>query len=120
MNRQIRTVVFNFSALLVLAGAVLYFVGAVAAPYLFAFGAAGIAVCHLTLPVKGMDFRERRLQIFNVISGLLMVVASVFMFRRRNEWILCLTVAALLQLYTVFAPFRTAQGRARNKNKLRQ
>lgn len=102
MNQQIRTIVFNFSALLVLAGAVLFLTKFHFAPYLFAVGAAGIAVCHLTLPTKGMDFRRRRLQIFNVISGLLMLVASPLMFMNRNEWIICLTIAALLQLYTAF------------------
>jgi TRAP-type uncharacterized transport system fused permease subunit len=69
------------------------------APYLFAIGAAGIAVSHLTAPTKNLDIRHRRLQTFNVIAGLLMVVASVFMFRHENEWILCLTISAILQLY---------------------
>ncbi len=102
MNRQIRTIVFNFSALLLLAGAVLYLVKFEFASYLFALGAAGIAICHLTLNVKNLGFRRRRLQVFNVIASLLMIVASSFMFMHRNEWILCLTIAALLQLYTAF------------------
>ncbi len=102
MNQQIRTTIFNFSALLVLFGAVLYFMKFSFAPYLFALGTAGVAVCHLTLPIKHLGFRERRLQIFNVIASLLMIVASTFMFRDNNVWIICLTIAALLQLYTAF------------------
>lgn len=102
MSQQIRTIIFNFSALLVLFGAVLFLIKLPFAPYLFAVGTAGIAICHLTLPTKGMGFRERRLQIFNVIASLLMIVASTFMFKDQNEWIVCLTIAALLQLYTAF------------------
>ncbi|MDR1936939.1 MAG: hypothetical protein LBQ73_00390 [Tannerellaceae bacterium] len=102
MNQQIRTVIYNFSGLFLLIGAVLYLTKVFFAPYLFALGAAGIAVCHLTTPVKHLSVRRRRLQTFNVIAGLLMVVASVFMFKRQNEWIVCLSVAAILQLYTAF------------------
>ena len=46
MNEKARTIVFNISALLLLAGAGLYLALPVAAPYLFAVGAAGITVCY--------------------------------------------------------------------------
>ena len=34
------------------------------------------------------------------LSALLLVAASYFMFKTRTEWILLLTIAAILQLYT--------------------
>jgi hypothetical protein len=102
MNQRTRTVIFNCSALLLLAGAVLFLTGLPPAPYLFATGAAGITVCYMSTPVKHLSVRRRRLQTFNVIAGLLMVVASVYMFKHQNEWILCLTISAILQLYTSF------------------
>ncbi|MDR1555662.1 MAG: hypothetical protein LBS88_01355 [Tannerellaceae bacterium] len=102
MNQQIRTLIFNCSAVFLLSGAVCYLTKVFFAPYLFALGAAGIAVCHLTTPVKHAGIRFRRLQRLNVIAGLLMLVASVFMFKHQNEWILCLSIAAILQLYTAF------------------
>ena len=71
MNEKARTIVFNISALLLLAGAGLYLALPVAAPYLFAVGAAGI-------------------------------FASALMFSGRKEWMICLTISALLQLYTAF------------------
>ena len=61
MNQQIRSIIFGVAGLLVLAGAVLFLTHWAVAPYLFAAGAAGIAVCYLTLPVKDLDFRRRRL-----------------------------------------------------------
>lgn len=102
MNPQTRTIVFYIAAVLVVAGAFLHFYHWVFAPYLFAVGAAGLAVSYLTLPTKDMDFRTRRLHTFNVIAGILMVLASGLMFADRKEWVLCLTIAALLQLYSAF------------------
>jgi hypothetical protein len=103
MSTHIRTIIFTISGILLLAGAILYLVKLEIAPWLFAFGSAGIAVSHLTSPVKHLPLRKRRLQTFKVIAGLLMVVASVFMFKQQNEWILCLTIAAILHLYAVLA-----------------
>lgn len=101
MSPRIRTILFTVSGILLLVGAVLYLSKLTFAPYLFAVGAAGIAICQLSTPVKHLSIRLRRLQTFNVIAALLMIVASVFMFKRQNEWILCLTIAAILQLYAV-------------------
>ena len=70
MNEKARTIVFNISALLLLAGAGLYLALPVAAPYLFAVGAAGIAVSYLTMPTQDMDFRRRRLHRYNIFAGL--------------------------------------------------
>lgn len=102
MNQKVRTIIFYIAGLLVLAGAVLYLTQWETAPYLFAVGSAGIAVCYLTLPVKDLEMRQRRLHRFNVIASLLMICASGFMFKHRNEWILFLTIAAFLQLYASF------------------
>lgn len=102
MNQKVRTILFNIAAVLVLAGAALYLTQWMLAPYLFAVGAAGIAVSYLTLPVRDLDFRRRRLHRFNVFAGLLMIVASGLMFSHRTEWVLCLTISAILQVYTAF------------------
>ena len=100
--KKIRTILFVVSACLVLAGAALYLTQLTVAPYLFAVGAAGIAVNYLTTPVGDLDFRGRRLHRFNVMAGFLMVVASGFQFNGRKEWVICLFIAAILQLYTAF------------------
>lgn len=100
--KKIRTILFVVSACLVLTGAALYLTQWTVAPYLFAVGAAGIAVNYLTTPVGDLDFRGRRLHRFNVMAGFLMVVASGFQFNGRKEWVICLFIAAILQLYTAF------------------
>ena len=104
MNTRVRSILFTLAAFLVLAGAVLYLTHWAMAPYLFAVGAAGITVCYLTLPVKDLGLREKRLHRFIVIAGLLMICASGLMFDGRKEWVICLVVATILQLYTAFVP----------------
>lgn len=102
MNEKIRSYLFSISALLLLIGAILHFSKMWIAPYLFAIGSAGLAVCYLTLSVKQMGFRHRRLHRYNVMASLLLIFASGLMFAARNEWVICLTVASLFILYTAF------------------
>ena len=61
MNNRFRTILFDVAAVLVLLGAILYASDNRIAPYLFAAGAAGVSVCYLTLPVKDLNFRQKRL-----------------------------------------------------------
>lgn len=102
MNKQIRTTIYNFSEILVLTGTILYLTQWIYAPYVFAFGSAGICLSYLTAPYQVLDFRRRRLHRFNIFAGILMLASSAFMFKHRTEWILCLSIAALLQVYTAF------------------
>ena len=102
MNSQIRTYLFTVSAILLLGGAVLYLTQWFVAPYLFAVGAAGITVCYLTESVVGLDFRQKRLHRFNVLSGLLMIAASAFMFKGKMEWVILLAISAIFQTYVAF------------------
>lgn len=106
MNQKARTIIFNIAGLLILAGAILFLNKWFLAPYMFAVGAAGIAVCYLTISTKDMEFRERRLHRFNVIASVLMICASGLMFKDMKEWIICLTIAAVLQLYSSFVSTR--------------
>ncbi|MDR0757247.1 MAG: hypothetical protein LBF85_05300 [Tannerella sp.] len=102
MNKQTRTFLFVLSSAFVLTGAIAYAGWPVYAPYLFAAGSAGITVCYITVPYEP-HFRLRRLNRMNVFAGILMVAASVFMFMLRNEWVVFLLIAALLQLYASVA-----------------
>ena len=102
MNQQIRNYFFIFSGVLVLTGAALYITHLAFAPYVFAVGAAGIAVSFITAPYKNLGFRGRRLHRINVMAGVSIVASSVLMFKERMEWVVFLLIAALLILYTSF------------------
>ncbi len=104
MGKQIRTIIFCLSGLLILAGLTLYLTGWNVAPWLFAIGAAGITLYHLILPTEGLNVRQKRLQRFNVIGGIILLASSWFMFRHRTEWILGLTIAVIFMVYAAFVP----------------
>ncbi|MDD2438296.1 MAG: hypothetical protein PHG27_13345 [Massilibacteroides sp.] len=101
MKQSIRSVLYILAALCLLTGTILYITHWVGAAYLFGVGAAGLTLCYVTEPNE-KEIRKRRLQRYNQIAGLLMIITSVFMFKQRNEWILCLSISAFLQLYVAF------------------
>ena len=102
MSDKVKFFLFVVSAILILVGAILHVSSPTIASYIFAVGAAGVAVYYFTIPVKDMDFRSRRLQRFNIFAGLLCIASSALMFAHRKEWIICLTIAAIFQLYSAF------------------
>ncbi|MGL5894544.1 MAG: hypothetical protein ACRCZM_08020 [Bacteroidales bacterium] len=73
-----------------------------ATPYIFAVGAAGVAVSHLTNKYKGTNLRKKRLHGTLGLAGLILVLSSYFMFKGMSEWIICLLISAVLHLYVSF------------------
>jgi drug/metabolite transporter (DMT)-like permease len=64
---------------------------------------------------EGKNIIIRRLRRQQIIGATLLVVAGVMMILwKRNEWVVCLTIAAVLEMYTVF---RIPQEEEKEKNK---
>jgi hypothetical protein len=70
--------------------------------YVYAVSGAGVAVYLLTSPYKGSNLRLKRLNIQQAVAAVLLPVSSYFMFKKMNEWFVCLFVSALLLLYVVY------------------
>ena len=87
--------------LLILA-AILYTTGWTFVPYLYGIACVGTALSFLLQPYKGDNFRLKRLNIQQAIAALMLPVSAYFMFRRQNEWFVCLLVSALLLTYVIF------------------
>lgn len=101
--RQLIPVLFTLGAIMVLAGAAIYITGWIYAPYIYTIGAGFFALAQVNTPVKGKSKNLRRLRIQQIFGALALILAGAFMFTTRgNEWIACLTVAAILELYTAF------------------
>ena len=91
-------------------GAVLLFVGAMLqitrwelSPILYTVGAVMFAYVQVMSRYDGKNLIVRRLRRQQILGAVLLVFAGVLMFvTRHNEWVLCLSVAAVLQLYTAF------------------
>ncbi len=99
---------YNF---LLMMGAVLSLLGAVLqitrwefAAYIYTIGAVLFAYGQVMGGrYDGSNFIIRRLRRQQILGAIIMVFTGVLMFTsKRNEWIVCLTIAAFLELYTSF------------------
>ncbi len=92
---------FTVGAVMVLFGAAMYITGWEPAPYIYTIGAAMMALAQINSPSGSNKPNVKRLRRQQVFGALLLVLTAVFMFfTHGNEWIVCLTVAAVLELYT--------------------
>ena len=92
-------------------GAVLLLVGAMSqitrwevSPYLYTIGAVMFAYVQVVVcRYEGKNLNVKRLRRQQIIGAILLIFAGVLMFAtRHNEWVLCLSAAAVLELYTAF------------------
>lgn len=90
-------------AIVLFVGLALQFVKLAWAPYVYLAGACLFAYVQLVSGYKGKNIIIRRLRRQQLLGAMLLVLTGVIMLLwKRNEWIVCLTVAAVLELYTAF------------------
>ena len=91
-------------AVLLLVGAMLQITHWALSPYIYTLGAVLFAYVQVMMGrYEGKNLIIRRLRRQQIIGAALLVFAGVLMFTsKRNEWIVCLTIAAVLQLYTAY------------------
>ena len=103
--------VFRIAALLMVVGAALFLVVPQPACVASAVGAVGFSAMQSRMVYEGRNFvisRLRRQQLFGaailVLAGVSMVAQTFFAYNvmRHNEWVVCLLVGAIFQLYTAF------------------
>ncbi|MDR0976641.1 MAG: hypothetical protein LBL78_02660 [Prevotellaceae bacterium] len=101
--KPILPALFVVGAVLLLAGAAVYITGWPAAPYLYTIGACMVALAQLNSPLSVTSptlRRLRRQQLFG--AAFLLLTAALMFFTHGNEWIVSLSIAAVLELYTAF------------------
>ena len=88
--KQLVPALFAVGAIMALTGAAVYITGF-------------IALAQVNTPVKGKSKILKRLRIQQIFGALALILTGAFMFTTHgNEWIACLTIAAVLELYTAF------------------
>ncbi len=98
-----QTKILQILSFLLFIGQFLYFLKLSFAPYIYIAGAMSFATLQLTQRYKGKNFIIKRLQVQQALGAVLLIVAGILMLTlRRNEWIVCMSIAAVLQLYTAF------------------
>jgi type IV secretory pathway VirB6-like protein len=99
MSDNIKTYIYQFSAVIVLLSAILFSSNPLIAPYALGVGALGVTIATLLRPYPGKHFRGKRLFNMQVLGGLFMVAAAVFMYFGLKYWVICLLIGAILTLY---------------------
>ena len=91
-------------AVLLLVGAMLQITRWELSPVLYTVGAVLFAYVQVVQGrYDGKNLIIRRLRRQQIIAAMLLIFAGVLMFvTRHNEWVLCLSAAAVIQLYTAF------------------
>jgi hypothetical protein len=100
---KIYQIVQGVGAVLLLVGAMLQITRWELSPILYTIGAVMFAYVQVMSRYEGKNLIIRRLRRQQILGAVLLVFAGVLMFvTKHNEWVLCLTVAAILELYTAF------------------
>ena len=103
MNKKLNDVIAVSGSVLLFVGLILQFFRLAYAPYIYIVGAFVYGYVQVMNGYKGKNFVLRRLYRQQQISLILLLMAGVLMIVwHNNEWILCLAIAAFIQLYTAF------------------
>ncbi|MDP4278039.1 MAG: hypothetical protein Q8914_10475 [Bacteroidota bacterium] len=102
MIRKLKSVTFVLGAVLILVSSVLVMEHVQWGKYAFAIGAALYIINRKNQNYEGFDFRLRRLNRFNFINSILLVVISYLQFKDRNYWVILLLIVAILEMYATF------------------
>lgn len=91
-------------ALILFVGLVLQFLRFEYAPYIYLTGAVLFAYVQVVVAgYNGKNMVIRRLRRQQIMGASLLIFTGVMMLLwHRNEWIVCLAVSAILELYTAF------------------
>ena len=101
--KQLIPALFAVGALMALVGTAVFITGWIYAPYIYTIGAGFVALAQINTPVRGKSKTLKRLRIQQIFGAIALVLTGAFMFfTRGNDWIACLTIAAILELYTAF------------------
>ena len=100
---KIYQIIQGVGAVLLLVGAMLQITRWELSPVIYTLGAVMFTYVQVMSRYEGKNLIVRRLRRQQILGAVLLVLAGVLMFvTRHNEWVLCLTVAAILELYTAF------------------
>jgi len=100
---KIYQIVQGVGAVLLLVGAMLQITRWELSPIIYTIGAVMFAYVQVMSRYEGKNLIIRRLRRQQILGAVLLVFAGVLMFvTKHNEWVLCLTVASILELYTAF------------------
>lgn len=101
-NKKLMNIMTIAGAILILVGAVSFVTMWFLSPFIYSLGAILFVIPQLLDRYEGANLTIRRLRRQQMFGALLLLVTALLMFKPWLPWILILTVAAILELYTAF------------------
>ena len=99
--KKILPAMFMVGAVMLLVGAAVYVTRWPLSPYIYTVGAVMVAIAQIFSPLSSSTPVIRRLRRQQIFSALLLVVTGPLMiYTHGNDWIVTLSIASVLQLYT--------------------
>ena len=112
--KQLIPALYTVGAIMVLVGAASFITGWQLSPYIYTTGATMFALAQINSPANSKNRNIKRLRGQQIFGALFLVLAGAFMFfTHGNEWIIALTIGAILELYT---SIRIPQEEAKEQN----
>jgi hypothetical protein len=107
MTKDKSSIIFITGATFLLIGAILPIFGFrianyALAPFIFSLGVLGVVIGRYLQPIKGDDFRMKRLRIQQLFSTCFLVLSAYLMFIEDSRWVLPLLIAAVIDLVISF------------------
>lgn len=101
--KKLYSYIYIIGGVLLVAGAALYITKWAWAPYIYLLGSFLFGAMQMLDRYNGKNFLLRRLRRQQVLGAIILMLTGVAMFVcKHNEWILCMLVGCLLELYTAF------------------
>ena len=101
--KQLVPALFGVGAVMALTGAAVFITGWIYAPYIYTIGTENEKYLNFKMVFPEKTKTLKRLRVQQIFGALALILTGAFMFTTRgNEWIACLTIAAILELYTAF------------------
>lgn len=101
--KKLQQTVYIIGGILLLIGASLYITRWTWAPYIYIIGSVMFGAMQMLDRYTGSNFILRRLRRQQILGAIALMSTGILMLTsKHNEWILCLLVGCLLELYTAF------------------
>lgn len=101
--KKIQQAIYILGGILLVAGAALYITQWAWVPYMYITGSFMFAAMQMLDRYTGKNLVLRRLRRQQLLGAIALMLAGVLMLAcKHNEWILCMLVGCLVELYTAF------------------
>lgn len=101
--KKVYSYIYMLGGILLVLGAALYITKWSWAPYIYIVGSFMFGAMQMMDRYTGKNWMIRRLRRQQIFGSIMLMVTGIAMLMcKHNEWIICLLVGCLLELYTAF------------------